>query len=71
MSTKMSFFTWVTQRAWRHLVAIVMCVFAVFPLLYVVSASFASSGTLTASNQIFGRRRVRSYFLTSRCIEIP
>jgi arabinogalactan oligomer/maltooligosaccharide transport system permease protein len=53
MSTKMSFFTWVTQRAWRHLVAIVMCVFAVFPLLYVVSASFASSGTLTASNQIF------------------
>jgi arabinogalactan oligomer/maltooligosaccharide transport system permease protein len=31
-----------------------MCVFAVFPLLYVVSASFASSGTLTASNQLFG-----------------
>jgi arabinogalactan oligomer/maltooligosaccharide transport system permease protein len=30
-----------------------MCVFAIFPLLYVVSASFASSGTLTASNQLF------------------
>jgi arabinogalactan oligomer/maltooligosaccharide transport system permease protein len=54
MTTKMSFFTWVTQRGWRHLIAIVMCVFAVFPLLYVVSASFATSGTLTASNQLFG-----------------
>lgn len=53
MTTMSSFFTWVAQRGWRHLVAIVMCVFAIFPLLYVVSASFASSGTLTASNQLF------------------
>jgi arabinogalactan oligomer/maltooligosaccharide transport system permease protein len=54
MAAKKSPLTWVAQRGWRHLVAIVMCVFAVFPLLYVVSASFASSGTLTASNQLFG-----------------
>ncbi len=53
MTTMSSFFSWVAQRGWRHLVAIVMCVFAIFPLLYVVSASFASSGTLTASNQLF------------------
>jgi arabinogalactan oligomer/maltooligosaccharide transport system permease protein len=54
MAAKKSPLTWVAQRGWRHLVAIVMCVFAVFPLLYVVAASFASSGTLTASNQLFG-----------------
>jgi arabinogalactan oligomer/maltooligosaccharide transport system permease protein len=53
MTTMSSFFSWVAQSGWRHLVAIVMCVFAIFPLLYVVSASFASSGTLTASNQLF------------------
>ena len=53
MTKRNSFFRWVAQRGWRHLVGIVMCVIAVFPLLYVLSASFAVSGTLTASNQLF------------------
>ena len=53
MTKRNSFFRWVAQRGWRHLVGIVMCVIAVFPLLYVLSSSFAVSGTLTASNQLF------------------
>ena len=53
MTKRNSFFRWVAKRGWRHLVAIVMSVIAVFPLLYVLSASFAVSGTLTASNQLF------------------
>ena len=61
MTTTKSRLTWVAQRGWRHLVAIVMCVFAVFPLLYVVSSSFASSGTLTASNQLFGSFTFNNY----------
>ena len=53
MTKRNSFFRWVAKRGWRHLVAIVMSVIAVFPLLYVLSASLAVSGTLTASNQLF------------------
>ncbi|WP_243064306.1 sugar ABC transporter permease [Humibacter sp. RRB41] len=44
---------WFTQTGWRHLVAIVMVVFAVFPLLYVLSASLNPSGSLVGSNDLF------------------
>lgn len=61
MTTRSSFLRWVAKRGWRHLVAIVMSVIAVFPLLYVLSASFAVSGTLTASNQIFASFTLDNY----------
>ncbi|HWD62690.1 MAG TPA: sugar ABC transporter permease, partial [Humibacter sp.] len=48
-----SFGRWFTQTGWRHLVAIVMVVFAVFPLLYVLSASLNPSGSLVGSNDLF------------------
>lgn len=38
-----------------------MCVVAVFPLLYVISASLASSGTLTGSNQLFASVTLDNY----------
>jgi arabinogalactan oligomer/maltooligosaccharide transport system permease protein len=38
-----------------------MSVIAVFPLLYVLSASFAVSGTLTASNQLFASFTLDNY----------
>ena len=53
MLRRKSFSRWLVQKSWRHLIAIVMCVIALFPLLYVLSASFASTGTLTGSNQLF------------------
>jgi arabinogalactan oligomer / maltooligosaccharide transport system permease protein len=61
MTTRSSFLRWVAKRGWRHLVAIVMSVIAVFPLLYVLSASFAVSGTLTASNQLFASFTLDNY----------
>jgi arabinogalactan oligomer/maltooligosaccharide transport system permease protein len=61
MTAITSIFTWIAHRGWRHLVAIVMCVFAIFPLLYVLSASFAVSGTLTASNQLFASFTLDNY----------
>lgn len=61
MTTRSSFPRWVAKRGWRHLVAIVMSVIAVFPLLYVLSASFAVSGTLTASNQLFASFTLDNY----------
>lgn len=38
---------------WRYVVAVTACVFAVFPILYVVSASLNPSGTMTGSNSLF------------------
>ena len=53
--------TWFADTGWRHLVAIVVSVFALFPLLYVVSASLNPKGTLTGSNQLFSAIGIDSY----------
>jgi arabinogalactan oligomer/maltooligosaccharide transport system permease protein len=50
-----SFGRWFGDTGWRHLVAIVASVFAIFPLLYVLSASLNPFGTLTGSNQLFSQ----------------
>ncbi|MFA4840221.1 MAG: sugar ABC transporter permease [Agrococcus sp.] len=49
----MPFRRWVRELGWRHLVGIVVGLFAVFPLVYVLSASFNPGGTLTGSNVLF------------------
>ncbi|KAB1867099.1 sugar ABC transporter permease [Microbacterium algeriense] len=56
-----SFGAWFADTGWRHLVAIVVSVFALFPLLYVVSASLNPKGTLTGSNQLFSAIGIDSY----------
>ena len=48
-----TFSRWVRDTGWRHLVALSAVVFAVFPLLYVLSASLNPAGTLVGSNQLF------------------
>ncbi|WP_149202822.1 sugar ABC transporter permease [Actinotalea subterranea] len=45
---------WWSELGWRYVVAGLAIVYAGFPILYVISASFASGGTLTGSNQLFG-----------------
>lgn len=47
------FSRWVRDTGWRHLIAIIAVIFAVFPLLYVVSASLNPAGSLVGSNQLF------------------
>ncbi|MCR8670400.1 sugar ABC transporter permease [Agrococcus sp. HG114] len=49
----MRFRTWLRELGWRHLVGLAVVVFAVFPLVYVLSASFNPGGTLTGSNVLF------------------
>lgn len=51
----------VTDTWWRHAVGILAVVFAVFPIVFVVSASLNPLGTLTASNQLFGRVSGENY----------
>ncbi|GAB3595272.1 sugar ABC transporter permease [Microbacterium tumbae] len=56
-----SFGAWFADTGWRHLVAIVVSAFALFPLLYVLSASLNPNGTLTGSNRLFSAIGVDSY----------
>lgn len=51
--TKLRGLRWWTQVGWKHIFAIVMIVYCVFPLLYVLSASLNPSGTLTGSANLF------------------
>ena len=44
---------WFRDTGWRHLIGLVMLVFAAFPLLYVLSASLNPTGTLVGSNTLF------------------
>lgn len=44
---------WWRELGWRYIVAAVAVVYAGFPILYVISASVASRGTLTGSNVLF------------------
>ena len=50
----LTFSRWARETGWRHLIALFAVVFAVFPLLYVLSASLNPAGTLVGSNQLFG-----------------
>jgi len=44
--------SWFSRVGWRHLVALGACVFALFPILYVVSAAFNPLGTLSSTSLI-------------------
>ncbi|MFC5380814.1 sugar ABC transporter permease [Aquipuribacter nitratireducens] len=52
---------WFTDTGWRHLVALAVLVFALFPIVFVISASLNPAGTLTASNQLFSRIGTDNY----------
>ncbi|MYS83932.1 sugar ABC transporter permease [Embleya scabrispora] len=45
--------TWFVRVGWRHLVGVLAVLVAVFPLVFVISASLNPSGTLTGSNELF------------------
>jgi arabinogalactan oligomer / maltooligosaccharide transport system permease protein len=48
-----SFRRWFRRTGWRHLLGIAALVFALFPIVFVLSASLNQLGTLTASNRLF------------------
>jgi arabinogalactan oligomer/maltooligosaccharide transport system permease protein len=58
---KRTFGEWFADTGWRHIIAIVVSIFALFPLLYVLSASLNPNGTLTGSNQLFSAIGIDSY----------
>ena len=52
---------WFRETGWRHIVGIVMLVFAAFPLVYVLSASLNPGGTLLTANGLFQNFDIGSY----------
>lgn len=66
-----SFPKWFADTGWRHAVAIVVSIFAIFPLLYVLSASLNPNGTLTGSNQLFAQVSFDAYVRMLTDPQIP
>jgi arabinogalactan oligomer/maltooligosaccharide transport system permease protein len=56
-----TFKQWFVDTGWRHVVAWAAIIFALFPLLYIVSASLNPIGTLTGSNQLFSSISLANY----------
>jgi len=46
---KLTFGQWLRKKGWRHLIGIAVVVYAIFPLVYVVSGSFADATQFTST----------------------
>jgi arabinogalactan oligomer/maltooligosaccharide transport system permease protein len=62
---------WFREDGWRHLVAVLVTIFAIFPLLYVLSASLNPQGTLTGSNRLFQAFSLDSYIRMLTNPQVP
>jgi len=45
---RMSFGKWLRTLGWKHLVGLVVCLYATFPILYVLSTALSKSGTVSS-----------------------
>ncbi|HLS72534.1 MAG TPA: ABC transporter permease subunit [Actinomycetaceae bacterium] len=52
---------WWSDLGWRYIVGVLAIVYAVWPILYIISASLSERGTLTGSNQLFGEVSANNY----------
>ena len=66
-----SFGAWFTDTGWRHVIAWIAIVFALFPLLYILSVSLNPIGTLTGSNQLFRSIDFANYVRLFTSPDIP
>jgi len=58
---KMSFGKWLRTLAWRHLIAMLAIAFALFPLIWMASASFDKLGSISAQQLIPKYRGLDNY----------
>jgi len=52
---------WWSEVGWRYVVALLAMLYAVWPIVYIISASLAERGTLTGSNALFADISTRNY----------
>ena len=62
---------WLRHDSWRHIIAISICLFALFPLYLVVISSFASSGSLQLTSFIPQEISFKNYQLLFNNPTIP
>jgi arabinogalactan oligomer/maltooligosaccharide transport system permease protein len=62
---------WFRETGWRHVVGVVVLVFAIFPIVFVLSASLNPRGTLTGSNALFSVIGLDSYVRILSDPQIP
>lgn len=60
-SEKMPLGRWFARVGFKHLLAWVAIVYAIFPILYVLSSSLSPSGSLTGSNKLFQQFSLENY----------
>jgi len=66
-----NFGRWFRATGWRHIVGIVMVVFALFPIVFVISSSLNPQGTLTGSNALFSAIGLDSYMRILSDPQVP
>ncbi|MBO0900026.1 sugar ABC transporter permease [Cellulomonas sp. zg-ZUI222] len=52
---------WLRELGWRHVVGVLFVLYAMFPIVYVISASLSEGGTLTGSNELFSSVSTANY----------
>ena len=58
---RMSFAKWLKSLAWRHMIALLAIAFALFPLIWMASASFDRLGNISAQQLIPQYRGLDNY----------
>ena len=53
VENKITFGHWFRDKGWRHVVGVLVTIYALVPILYIISASLNKNGTLTGSNELF------------------
>jgi arabinogalactan oligomer / maltooligosaccharide transport system permease protein len=66
-----NFARWFGATGWRHIVGLVVVVFALFPIVFVISSSLNPQGTLTGSNALFSQFGLESYLRILTDPQVP
>jgi arabinogalactan oligomer/maltooligosaccharide transport system permease protein len=61
MHNRMTFGRWFRELGWRHLVGVIAVIYALFPIIFIISASLSESGTMTGSNRLFNTISFANY----------
>lgn len=59
--TRLRGFRWWKEVGWKHVFAVAMIAYCIFPILYVLSASLNPGGTLTGSTRLFPAVSLNNY----------
>ena len=68
---KLTFGGWLRKKGWKHLVGWVMVVYSIFPIVYVISGSFANADQFTSTLSPRSPLTTTSIFSMTRIGHLP